>query len=478
LKIHAIAVAKPAALGERLADALAAAGFEVGATLLPEEIERRLPPIGCDLLLVAGSILGDPPSAGLARLRRLAPESEVVVLQAQEDGEERASLLAAGSLGVFPQGLSNRTLVPALTAFAERIRQRLGRDLAAEDRAAPLDDPEPESAPMRAVIAEADRLAAADSSVLLLGETGAGKGWLARRIHAHSRRHDAPFVTVSCGAIPDTLWESELFGHERGAFTGADHPRRGRFEVADGGTLFLDEIGETPLPLQVKLLQALERRTVRRLGGEREIEVDLRIVAATNRDLDREMKEGQFRKDLYYRLAVVTLEVPPLRERQEDIEPLARHFLGECRARIAKVATGFSRDALHAFHSYRWPGNVRELANVVERAVLLAEGEEVTTANLPLRVAATASPHPGGGSPLGHHAGWLDRPLPELRDEIVRTLERDYLRALLDRTGGHLKETARRAGIDRRSLFTKMRELGLDRDEFRRARPKLVRSLR
>jgi DNA-binding NtrC family response regulator len=333
---------------------------------------------------------------------------------------------------------------------------------------------------MREVVERADRVAGSNASVLLLGETGTGKGWLARRIHARGARRSGPFVAVNCGALPESLWESELFGHERGAFTGAERARRGRFETADGGTLFLDEIGDTPAHLQVKLLRALEHREIQRLGGERTIPVDVRIVAATNRDLESEIEHGRFREDLWYRLAVVTLEVPPLRQRREDIEPLARTFLAAARAELAKQVGDLSAPTLRALASYDWPGNVRELANVMERAALLSEGPEIAPGDLPLRIAAAAraagpasAAFPGAAAP-----GWLDRSLGQLRDEVVFTLEREYLAAQLARTGGRLAEAAERAGIDRRTLHRKMLQLGLDRVDFRRRRPRLVEPAR
>jgi len=331
---------------------------------------------------------------------------------------------------------------------------------------------------MQRLLAQADQLAEGRSPLVLLGETGVGKEWLARRIHAAGPRAERPFVAVNCAAIPEALFESELFGHERGAFTGADRLRRGHFELAHGGTFFLDEIGETPLPLQAKLLRAVERGEVQRVGGEAPVAVDVRILVATHRDLEAEATEGRFRRDLYYRLAVATLTVPPLRERRQEIEPLALDFLHNARTRSRPVE-GFTPEALHALTTYDWPGNVRELAGVVERAVQLAEGSVLGTADLPLRV-VVAGRAPGRvlASVLRWPEDrWLDRALAEVRAELVATLEREYLRGQLRRTGGDLAETAHRSGIAARSLYNKMRQLGLDKEDFK-ARPEERRRAR
>ncbi len=321
---------------------------------------------------------------------------------------------------------------------------------------------------MLRLLAEADRLAEGDSSLVLQGETGAGKEWLARRIHAAGPRAAGPFVAVNCAAIPESLFESEMFGHERGAFTGAERQRRGYFEQATGGTLLLDEIGETPPHHQPKLLRAVERGEIRRVGGEAALPVDVRLLAATHRDLEAEVADGRFRQDLYYRLAVATLELPPLRQRRDEIEALALSFLRRARTR-SRPAEEFTPDAIQALKSYRWPGNVRELAAVVERAVQLSDGPVLGTADLPLRVVVT-----------GHAPGrvlasvlrwpenrWLERPLPEVREELVAVLEKEYLAALLRRTGADLAATARQAGISPRSLYAKLRELGLDKADFK-----------
>jgi DNA-binding NtrC family response regulator len=266
---------------------------------------------------------------------------------------------------------------------------------------------------MQAFMALARKVVDADSSLLLLGETGTGKEWFARAVHKEGPRSAGPFVAVNCGAFPESLFESELFGHEQGAFTGASRAHKGYFEQAEGGTLFLDEIGELPLHLQVKLLRVLEDRRVQRLGAERSFRVDIRLLVATHRDLEREVEAGRFREDLFYRLAVVTLPIPPLRERAEDIPDLFASYLEFFRAALNRPIYGVQKTALEALARYRWPGNVRELINVVERAVLLSPGPEIGLTDLPITISsqAAAAFRPLGPLPPGEaQPPWLGKP--------------------------------------------------------------------
>jgi DNA-binding NtrC family response regulator len=289
-----------------------------------------------------------------------------------------------------------------------------------------------------------DTVAPRDVSVLLTGESGTGKELVARRIHEHSARSSGPFVAVNSAALPESLAESELFGHEKGAFTGAQAQRRGRFEEAEGGTLFLDEIGELPAALQAKLLRALDGRTVRRLGGSVEIPVDVRLVAATNRDLATEATSGNFRQDLYFRLAVVTIHLPPLRERTADIQVLARHLVATLAARHRVAVPELTSAALSALESYRWPGNVRELRNVLERAVVVRGGECIRPEDLALPVSVAAGSEVVGGIPL---------------DRDVR--EREVLFEALRRAGGNREEAARLLEVSVRTLYYRLRRYGI-----------------
>jgi transcriptional regulator with GAF, ATPase, and Fis domain len=302
-----------------------------------------------------------------------------------------------------------------------------------------------QSAGIRAMTARLSRLASADSTVLIQGETGVGKECVAEALHLASGRAQGPLVIVDCGSLPPSLIESELFGHERGAFTGASSQFTGAFERAHGGTLFLDEVGELPLDLQPKLLRAIESRTVRRVGGGRSLSFDARVVAATHRDLQLEVQRGNFREDLYYRLAVVTVTVPPLRERLEDIPLLAVHLLGEMGLDPASCLTV---ESLASLASYDWPGNVRELRNTLERAAALME---------PLQ------PRGDGErpEPTASVAVDLAEPLRVGKQRIIAAFERAYVTAMLHACGGNISECARRAGMDRMSIHRILQRLGL-----------------
>jgi len=297
------------------------------------------------------------------------------------------------------------------------------------------------------------RAAAVDAPVLLTGESGTGKGLLARAIHEASRRARGPFVAVNCAGIPESLFESEFFGHTRGAFTGAHQAHRGLFEQAHGGTLFLDEIAELPPALQAKLLTALEDGEVRRLGGERAVAVDVRVIAATGTDLERALADGRFRRDLYHRLVVLVYRLPPLRERDGDLEHLARHFLDRYAARHARPVTGFSPAALARLHAHPWPGNVRELAHTIEAAILACDGGPIGQRHLPPLVPA-APPTPARAAPpnLPHRYSFYGSPAEERRriEETLRHCQGNKTRA------------AAALGMARNTLRLKLRSFGLD----------------
>ena len=335
--------------------------------------------------------------------------------------------------------------------------------------AARLADFESKSPRMREFLELVRRVGDSDATLLITGETGVGKERLARAIHTEGPRRAAPFVSVNCAALPDTLLETELFGHEAGAFTGADRRRKGRFETANKGTIFLDEIGEMPQHLQVKLLTVLQRRMVQRVGGDHPVAIDVRVMAATNRDLALEVSRGQLREDLYFRLNVVQLELPALRERAEDVPQLARSFLEELRLDVRRrEVLEIGDDAMQALVRYAWPGNVRELHNVVERAVLLARGPRIGLEDLPEQVrSGPAEPEPVAAGAVLAVADLMGRPLREARDELVSRFERTYLDALLTRTRGRIDQSARLAGMTTRSLFDRLRRCGLRKEDYR-----------
>jgi DNA-binding NtrC family response regulator len=291
---------------------------------------------------------------------------------------------------------------------------------------------------MKAVLEQVEAVAGSDAAILLLGESGTGKELVAHAIHQHGARRHAPFVPVSCAAIPETLLESELFGHERGAFTGADRKRRGLFVEAGGGTIFLDEVGDIPAALQVKLLRVLQDKAVRPVGGSQDVQLDLRVISATHRDLPAMVAEGTFREDLYYRLAVIPIRLPSLRERPEDIMLLAQHFLAEATEALGKRVDGFDDEATAWLLGHQWPGNVRELRNVVERAATLTRAERVGLADLRIEFAIDGS----SGSAL--------RP-------TLAELEAQYTRRILQETGGDKIAAARILGISVRTLQRRFR---------------------
>ncbi|WP_373045115.1 sigma 54-interacting transcriptional regulator [Vulgatibacter sp.] len=326
----------------------------------------------------------------------------------------QASLLLRNALLVNELKLDNRELRKALDD------SRYGEILGA-------------CAAMRDVYRKIDKIAGTDISVLVTGETGTGKEMLAREIHRRSTRKNGPFVAINCGAIPENLLESELFGHVKGAFTGAVASRVGRFQAANGGTLFLDEIGEMPVHLQVKILRALQERTVTRVGDNRAEPVDIRVVAATNKNLEEEIKRGNFREDLYYRLNVVNLHLPPLRERGEDVVVLARFFLSLFSREFGAKTRGFTPNATIAMKKYAWPGNVRELENRVKKAVVLADRALVSADDLELR--------PENLDPI--------MPLQQAKEEF----QKRYINEVLERNGGNRTKTARDLGVDPRTIF-------------------------
>lgn len=310
---------------------------------------------------------------------------------------------------------------------------------------------------MKEVFNNIRTVARTDSTILLTGETGTGKSVLARLIHQNSKRRDKQFVGLHCGAIPETLLESELFGHEKGAFTGAIRRKLGKFEISDGGSIFLDEIGTISSAMQIKLLQILQDRTFQRVGGETNLTADLRVIAATNSDLKRLCEEGKFRQDLYYRLNVFHLEIPPLRERPEDIELLARYILSRLNRFNSKHIHDVEPAILDRLKNYPWPGNIRELENLIERAYILESSEVLTSGSFPNEFLQ----HKTENKPM------IDLTLDEFRNNEVAKIEREYLTELLTKYHGKIAQTAKAAGIGVRHLNKLMSKYGLRKEEFK-----------
>ena len=316
-----------------------------------------------------------------------------------------------------------------------------------------------------------DRVADTPTTVLITGESGTGKELVARALHESSSRHDKPFIKVNCAAIPKDLMESELFGYERGAFTGAVASKPGRFELASGGTLFLDEIGEIPNEMQVKLLRVLQESEFERVGGIKTLRVDVRLVAATNRDLRREIAAGAFREDLFYRLNVVSIAIPALRERRGDIPLLVRSFIAKFNARLKKSIEGLTAEAQERLVSHPWQGNIRELENVIERAVLFADGDKIGLDDLPAEMQRAAGPRDAGAEPRTPAPPEVGAPSPSdgLKEQVkaaMSRLERDLIVRALRQTQGNVTHAARLLKISRKGLQLKMKELNLrERDE-------------
>jgi len=425
----------------------------------------------CDIVVLSRDLIRDKALEEIHNLRQLPDAPLIVVLSEEENEEERLQLISAGCDAVLNPTVSEKKLGSALNAILARRRKATRLILTVRPKLAEADisDFITKSAAMKKFVKVLPRVANSNSSVLILGETGVGKERLAHVLHSESPRSEGPFIAVHCGALPESLLESELFGHEQGAFTGAIRARRGCFELAHQGTIFLDEIGEMPFHLQSKLLRVLENCEVRRIGSEKSFVVDVRVMTATNRDLEEEVKAKQFRRDLYYRLNVVSLTVPPLRERVKDIPALVESYIDYLGPRIGCEVSGITNEALEALYDYYWPGNVRELINVIERAMLLCENDVITVDDLPEGITGReeVSLQELSQNPDSFPEEWLQKPLKEARKDILEQFERSYLISLLTSTNGRIGEAARKANIDSRTLFDKMRRYSLDKKDYR-----------
>jgi DNA-binding NtrC family response regulator len=464
------------ALRKRVRNALKGRDVVIETLRGQNNLWRRLSREAGDIVVVGLDVIPPPPSRTLEEFCEVPQSPAVVVLADEADPHQSAELLAAGCEAVLCSRVSDRTLKAALGKIVRKCTQTLeervlARSLVEKPR---LSDFVLNSRSMRAFVDTVTRVVNSDSTVLLLGETGVGKERLARAIHNESPRADSPFVAVNCGAFPEGLLESELFGHVEGSFTGATHSRRGCFELAHGGTIFLDEVAEMPMPLQVRLLRVLQDHTIQRVGGEKTIDVDVRVMAASNRNVEERRRKGRFREDLYYRLSVVTFTVPPLRDRTEDIPVLARSYIDYLRPRIGRDVDDIDDRAMEALVAYAWPGNVRELANVIERAMLLCRGEILTVDDLAAvggglggAAVAGAGAAPNAAGVIVLPKGWSDTPWRGARDNLLQEIERRYLAEILTATGGRIAEAAKRAGMDSRSIFAKMKAHKLRKEDFR-----------
>jgi two-component system, NtrC family, response regulator AtoC len=427
-----------------------------------------------DVFLISRTLIPRPVDASVAILNNLPEKPITIILDDRESAKAHAKLLGAGADMVLYAGLPPDRLVEAIETTL--VSRQQFYDLNRFDhrgRFQPrLNDFASDSRDMQLFLYEVRQVVASDASLLLQGETGVGKEHLSRAIHMESLRSGGPFIALNMAAIPDQLMESELFGHEQGAFTGAIRSRRGAFELAHGGTLFLDEIGEMPLKMQSKLLRVLQDFEFTPVGGESPVWVDVRVIAATNKDLTQEVKNKNFRQDLYYRLGVITLTLPPLRQRREDIPAMAGSFLAQQAQRIGRDITGFSEDAVHALCAYAWPGNVRELMNVIERAVLLCRSDQITLQDLPSGFQQRRNmPRDWlGVTDMDLENDWDGLTLAQVIEAMTMQVEKTYLDMVLEKTRGRVGEAARLAGIHPRGLYGKMKKLGIDKNRFKTGR--------
>jgi DNA-binding NtrC family response regulator len=449
-------------LREGIVEALREAGFDASGAGGLDDALRAFQADPADAVIT--DLRMEEPDSGLKLLERvkgIQPLTEVLLVTAFATVEHAVAAMKAGAADFLVKPVNLGHLVEKVRAVlrirADREaleRERERSSYLQEEINERFNDGEivGRSSRMQDLYARILKVAETPSSVLVTGESGTGKELVARAIHRLSSRRAGPFIRVSCGALAEGVLESELFGHERGAFTGAVRQRRGRFELADGGTLFLDEIGEIAPSIQVKLLRVLQERNFERVGGEKTLQVDVRLVAATNQDLRTAVQEGRFREDLYWRLYVIPLELPPLRDRREDIPLLCDHFLDRLSRQMARSRPILQEGALKLLQQYDWPGNVRELENVLERAFVLCEGGVIRLEDLPF------------GKGLEPRADWLPPGVVPLREAVER-LEMELIRRALKEAEGVKQEAARRLGLKPSVLYYKLEKYGFAEGE-------------
>ena len=424
--------------------------------------EARYDIVFIDVEILREAVPADGYRAALQQFRQVYPAVEVIVICHQKMVREAVKAMRAGATDYLTCPIEPEEVKYVIESINETILMRSEFDYLKDRFWQPssLTIIQSKSPTMEKVFAKIRSVAPTKSTVLLTGETGTGKGVLASLIHQHSNRRDAKFVSVHCGAIPDTLLESELFGHEKGAFTGADRRKLGKFEVSKGGTIFLDEIGTITPAAQIKLLQVLQDGTFQRVGGEGTLDADVRVIAASNMDLKEMCDKGQFRKDLYFRLNVFQVEIPPLSERKEDIPHIVEIIIGRLNKFHPKEIRDVHPDVVEAFLSYPWPGNIRELENLIERAYILESSSILTPAGLPLELFALEAP----AARIGLDSSYT---LAEVRRRALEEVEKRYLKELLANKKGKIRESAEGAGITTRQLHKLLTKYGIKKEEFK-----------
>ena len=415
-----------------------------------------------DVLLVDFKMPGMDGMEVLKRAKKMDPDLPVIMITAYADIPGAVKAMKAGAHDYLAKPFEHHEVVRIVhRALAERnLKRKLNHLTSQLQESRHVREIMGPSDAIGQLISQVNRVAKSDFTVVLLGETGSGKELVARFIHDTSPRSGSTFVPVDCGAIPETLLESELFGHQKGAFTGADRQKPGKFEVAKGGTIFLDEISNMPLGSQAKLLRVLQEKKVYRVGSTRPLDVDVRLLVASNRDLESAVESGSFRRDLFYRLNEFTVKIPPLRDRREDITYLAKRFLDTTNIELNKTVKGFMESALEALLAYDWPGNVRQLRSTIRRAVLLAD-DMIAKKHLDIRKKPVPYLSPG---PKIQGMSWGNQSLKEIKRRSILSVEREVLEQVLKYTGGNKAKAARMLQIDYKTIHTKVKQLGISAD--------------
>jgi two-component system response regulator HydG len=441
-------------------------GHDVVALESPIVATQRLAQEEFDVALLDVKM---PELSGLELLNAVKhrrPEIEVIMMTGHATVETALAAVRAGAYDFLTKPFEDVEIVSRAVAKAAERKMLFDRNRELETRLR-QQDAAPEglvgsSGGMRDVTRMIEAVAYSSATVLVTGESGTGKELVARALHARSPRRSHPFVALNCGALTETLLESELFGHVKGAFTGAQRDAKGLFDAADGGTIFLDEIGDISPATQVRLLRVLQEGEIKRVGAADSVRVDVRVIAATHRDLTRLVKSGKFREDLFYRLNVINIPLPPLRDRIDDVPLLAHHFLRRYAERLGKKVRTISADALELLCGYRWPGNVRELENAVERAVVLCRGEAITGADLPPAVTGRTAPLVRDAPASGEEAAWLTQSYAAAKEQALRRFEKGYVEALMKACDNNISAAARKAGMDRSNFKRVLRKYRTD----------------
>lgn len=444
IKPRILIVDDETAMRESLKDWLLEDGYEVGLAPSGEEAIVMSQEKNWEVILLDLKMPGMDGIEALKILKEVSPESEILIMTAYARIDTAVEAMKEGAFDYLVKPFDPAAvemLIKKIMKHHELVLENIVLRQQLADKSQ-YDDIIGNSAVMQKIFDLISRVAPTDATVLITGESGTGKELIAQAMHGNSRRCYKPFIAVSCGALPESLLESELFGYEKGAFTGAEHTKKGRFEMAHTGTLFLDEIGDISLKTQVDLLRVLQQKEFQRLGGHDTITTDARIIAATNRDLEKAIKEKRFREDLYYRLNVISIHMPPLRDRKEDIPLLAKEFVRKCCLKMNMQERKITPSTLDMLMNYNWPGNVRELENIIERALVIGEGNEIMEKDLPF------SPQTSG---------------PAFPPQSLKMMEKIHIEMILNENDWNISRSARALGVDRQTLYNKMEKYKINK---------------